>query len=102
MSAAADPDDLPEPIRFEIGVQEALAPLIRLVGLPPYDDPDGARVQIDAEPMIDAEQVAHSARIAVCNAIQCLGLALSFSDPTAPSMVTVEDGLAAMMRGTEA
>jgi hypothetical protein len=94
-------DDRPDPERFELGVHAALAPLIKLVGLPPMPDRTGPRVQIDVVPMIDRDQVSFSAHIAVCNAIECLGLALTFSDPTAPELVSVEDGLAAMSENRE-
>jgi len=85
--------------RLEHAMHECAIILRAAVGLQdPAANPDALtpRVQVDADPVVSLEAVSLSAFLAACNALQCLAFGLSVMDLDTPTIVTVEQGLAAI------
>lgn len=89
-------DERTDSDRLQGALQHAAETLREVVGLPQRDGQHGPRVRVDAAPLIDRERVSFSAHVAACNALECIGLGLGVLDLDAPSLISVEDGLAAM------
>jgi hypothetical protein len=86
--------------RLDLALQECAIVLRRVIGMPAIDGHLEPRVQVDPPPIIDARHgVAFAAYCAACNALSCVAFGLGVTDLDAPELMTVEQGLAAMMQG---
>ncbi len=90
MSAAA---------RLEAALLAATDALLEVVGLPANPvDCCGERIPVTGS-LVCRDEVPDVAFRAACVALQYLMIGHDVMDPEAPSVVSVEDGLAAMMKG---